>query len=232
MRRTTSKDLVVLLALAALIAAVALAPASVAGATSSQSSDSRGAALLGAVQDGSKKCADLSAADFTAIGEYTMARMIGSTQGHEAMDRFMSTMMGTGAERRVHEAMGRRFAGCGAAGFPAGFGRMMGAVNAMGMMGGGMMGGIAQGGRFYGAPGSMMGGYFGAQAGSDNNNGPSAAAMLGMMAVLIVAVALVLIWLRPRGRTAGSLELLQQRFARGELTADEYRDRKRLLEGT
>ncbi len=91
-----------------------------------------------------------------------------------------------------------------------------------------MMGGPRRGGPFYGAPGSMMGGYFGARAEGENADGPSAVAM---MAILIVAVALALLWLRPRRRPASSLEILQQRFARGELTADEYRDRKRLLEG-
>jgi hypothetical protein len=101
-------------------------------------------------------------------------------------------------------------------------------------MGGGMMGGAGQGGGSYG-PGSMMGGYgYGSwtNANDEDFDGPSAAAMVGMMAVLIGAVALALLWLRPRRRPVGSsLDLLAQGFARGEFTEDEYRDRKRLLEG-
>lgn len=229
---TSSRRRVAARAVAALLAAALLGAPSPASAGDPQGSNAQGAALLGAVQDGSKGCGDLSSGDFAAIGEYTMGRMIGSTQGHEAMDSFMSTMMGTGSERRVHEAMGRRFSGCGGGQLPAGFGRMMGAVNAMGMMGGGMMGAASQGGRPYGGPASMMGDYTsGGGANANDDDGPSAAAMLGMMAVLIGAVALAALWLGPRRRPAGPLKTLEQRYARGELTAEEYQDRKRLLEG-
>lgn len=213
MHRTTSHGRIAAGALAALLVAL-LAP-NVAVAAGSQASSARGAALLDAVQSRSQRCQDLSRGDFATIGEYTMGSMIGSARGHEAMDRVMSTMMGAGSERRVHEVMGHRFAGCGGARLPGGFGPMMGAVNAMGMMGGGMMGGY---------PGAS-------RSGNTDDSGPSAAAMLGVIAVLIGAVALPLLWLSRR-RPAGPLELLQQRFARGDLTADQYQERKRLLEGS
>jgi Short C-terminal domain len=203
-------------------------------AAAPQGSEGNGEALLRAVESGSKNCSDLSATDFEAMGEYTMGQMMGSARGHEAMDRFMSSMMGPESARKVHEAMGRRFAGCGGASFPRGFGRMMGAIGAVGMMGGGMMGpyrgeGFGSEGQGYG-PGYMMGGYRAARE-NDNGDGPSAAAMIGMMAVVIGAVALALVLFRPRRNTSTPLKRLQQRFARGELTADEYQEQKRLLEG-
>jgi len=153
--------------------------------------------------------------------------MFGSPRAHEAMNNMMSTMMGASSEQQMHEAMGRRFAGCGGGQLPAGFGRMMGAVNAMGMMGGGMMGGANQGGRSYGGYG-----YGSSINTSDEGfDGPSAAAMVGVMAVLIGAVALAF-FLLARRRPGGSLDTLKRRFAKGELTAEEYQERKRLLEGS
>lgn len=84
--------------------------------------------------------------------------------------------------------------------------------------------------------GSMMGGYgYGsgssASANDEDFDGPSAAAMVGMMAVLIGAVALAL-FLLARRHPGGPLDTLERRFAKGELTAEEYQERKRLLEGS
>lgn len=202
-------------------------------ASATPQEERQGSQILSELESGKLKCSEASATDFELVGEYTMGRMFGSPTQHEAMNQMMSRMMGARGEEGVHEAMGRRFSGCGGGQLPAGFGRMMGAVNAMGMMGGGMMGGANQSERSYGGYGSMMGGYGPSTNANDEGfDGPSAAAMVGMMAVLIGAVALAILWLRPRRRPAGSsLDLLQQGFARGEFTEDEYRDRKRLLEG-
>jgi uncharacterized membrane protein len=183
------------------------------------------------LESGKLKCSDASAADFELVGEYVMGRMFGSPSQHEAMNQMMSRMMGAPGEESVHQAMGRRFSGCGGGQLPAGFGRMMGAVNAMGVMGGGIMGGTAQGGRSYDGPGSMMGGYGSSTNTNDEGfDGPSAAAMVGMMAVLIGAVALGL-FLLARRHPSGPLDTLKRRLAKGELTAEEYQERKRLLEG-
>jgi uncharacterized membrane protein len=52
-----------------------------------------------------------------------------------------------------------------------------------------------------------------------------------MMAVSIGAAALGL-FLLVRRQPSGPLDTLKRRFAKGELTADEYQERKRLLEGS
>lgn len=188
--------------------------------------------VLSEFESGKLQCNDASAEDFERVGEYVMGRMLGSTNSHEAMDELMSRMMGSDDEPQIHEAMGRRFTGCGGGQLPSGFSRMMGAFNAMGLMGDGMMGGLAQGGRPYGASGSMMGGYWNeSSAGDDDFNGPSAAAMIGMMAVLIAAVAIAVFWLTRR-RQRGPLDTLRQRYTSGELSAEDYEERKRLLGGS
>lgn len=60
---------------------------------------------------------------------------------------------------------------------------------------------------------------------------------IGMIAfwVLIVAMAYFLFrWAteRPDARPPTAIELLEQRFARGEISADEYRERRAVLEGS
>lgn len=197
------------------------------GASAAPPEEQQGARVLGDLESGKLSCDRASAEEFDQVGEYVMGRMLGSKSGHEAMDRMMSSMMGGDSEQQMHEAMGRRFSGCGGGRLPRGFGHMLGTMNAIGTMGGGTMGGIQ------GGPASMMGGYArGASAEDDDDDGPSAGAMVGMMAVLIGAVALALLWLRPRGHPRGRpMDVLKRRFAEGDLTEAEYRDRKQLLEG-
>lgn len=201
-------------------------------ASATPQEEKQGSQILSELESGKLKCSEASASDFELVGEYAMGRMFGSPSQHEAMNQMMSRMMGARGEESVHEAMGRRFSGCGGGQLPAGFGRMMGAVNAMGMMGGGMMGGASQDGRSYGGYGSMMGGSGSLTNTSDEGfDGPSAAAMVGMMAVLIGAVALAL-FLLARRRPGGPLDTLKRQYAKGELSAEEYQERKQLLEGS
>lgn len=206
----------------------ALLSAPVASATPQE--EKQGSQILSELESGKLKCSEVSASDFELVGEYTMGRMFGSPSQHEAMNQMMSQMMGARGEESVHTTMGRRFSGCGGGQLPARFGQMMGAVNAMGMMGGGMMGAVNQGGNSYGGAGSMMGDH-GASISTDDEDfdGPSAAAMVGMMAVLIGAVALALFLLARR--RPGPLDTLKRRYAKGELSAEEYQERKQLLEG-
>ena len=60
-----------------------------------------------------------------------MERMLGSPATHRAMNDRMTAMMGDANTERMHELMGRRYAGCGT----------QGAGTGAGMMGPGMMGG-------------------------------------------------------------------------------------------
>ena len=95
------------------------------------------------LQAGATSCNKLSDADFEHLGEYVMEHMLGSRAAHQAMNDRMTAMMGDANTERMHELMGRRYAGCGTQGAGAG---MMGP----GMMGGGS--GAASGGGW----GAMM----------------------------------------------------------------------------
>jgi hypothetical protein len=223
---------------AALFTVSSLTLAVSAARASTAQEEHQGAEVLRELEAGNVQCAKLSDEDFEHVGDYAMGRMLGSTSRHEAMDETMTRMMGATGERQMHEAMGHRFSGCGGGKLPAGFGRMMGAFGAVGMMGGGgRMGGFGEGGPYEGGPygpsGSMMGGGHWNEANADDNgsDGPSAAAMVGMMAVLIGAVAVAVLWLSRR-RPRGPLDTLKRRYAAGDITSEEYEKRRRLLEGS
>jgi hypothetical protein len=77
-----------------------------------------------------------------------MERMVGSRSAHEAMNSRIETMIGAVNADRMHQALGRRYAGCATTATGSG---MMGGA---GMTGGaGMMGGASTGGGW----GAMMG---------------------------------------------------------------------------
>jgi len=205
------------LLLAVTLAGVMLAGPSSASAQAS-SEEAQGSQLLQAVQQGDKSCSQLSDGDFEVMGEAWMGQVLGSTEAHDAMNNLMASMMGSNGEEQMHQFMGRRSSGCGGGTAPAGFAAMMGRMGLMGAYqgGAGMMGGQS---------GYSSGGHYG------NDDGPSAAAMIGMMAVLIGAVALALAIFKPWRHSQSSRSVLDRRFASGELSAEEYRQAKSLLEG-
>jgi hypothetical protein len=126
-------------ALVAAVLAVAAAPA----LASLADEVAAGREVAQRLQAGATSCNKLSDADFEHLGEYVMERMLGSRASHRAMNDRMTAMMGDANTERMHELMGRRYAGCGAQGAGAG------------MMGPGMMGagsGAASGGDW----GAMM----------------------------------------------------------------------------
>jgi hypothetical protein len=167
--------------LAAAIACLALTAAlsSPGIASGAPREEQQGSQILRELESGKLRCGDASPAEFELVGEYAMGRMFGSPAHHEAM--------------------GRRFSGCGG----------------------------------YGSPGWMMGGYAynAAGDGDDDFDGPSAGAMVGMMAVLIAAVGLAL-FLLARWRPGSPQETLRRRYAEGELSTEEYQEHRRLLEGS
>jgi hypothetical protein len=103
-----------------------------------------GGVIANQVRAGTADCAKLSDADFEHLGEYVMEQLVGSRPAHEAMNQRMAAMMGIAGEERMHQLMGRRYAGCasGAAGVP-------------GMMGGRMMGGAGPMAAGIGGPAMM-----------------------------------------------------------------------------
>ncbi len=102
---------------------------------------SSGRAIAARVDAGTATCTTLSTTDIEHLGEYVMERMIGSSSAHETMNSRMEAMIGAGNADRMHQALGRRYAGCATSRTGSG---MMG--------GGGMMGGASTGGGW----GAMM----------------------------------------------------------------------------
>lgn len=229
--------------LAAIVVITGLASLVGAPAGAAESAESRGQALLQAVDSGQRNCTDLSAADFEAVGELTMGRMLGSPRAHEAMDQLATQMMRAGGLERMHQVMGQRFAACGQPDFPGGFGQMMSMTPGMGgtigysggrsMMGGGGYGPGDQGpGGGAVGPGSMMGSDYQSSAGdSDADDDPGGWMAVAMLVLILGAGALAYFLVRRRPGTGGALEVLARRFAAGEISAEEYAERRRLLQG-
>ncbi len=191
------------------------------------SADTRGAQLLAGVAQEGKRCAELSSEDLAAIGEFAMDRMAGSARAHETMNRYMRTRFGAGGETEIHAALGRRIAGCDGA-TPVGFAQVMGLTGRMGLRNVfGEPNDLGEHGA-YGGPGAMMG-----RRGerSDDDEGPSAGALVGVMAVLIAALGLAVFLIRPSRRRQDPVETLRRRLANGDLSTEQYRERVRLLEG-
>lgn len=219
-----ARGLMLAIGLVALL--LALAPAPAPASTASEQREGQG--LLRSIESGRSSCSDLATADFERIGEYVMGRMAGSTSAHEQMNELMRSMMGARSEEQMHVFMGKRFSDCGAGTIPSGFGGMMGM---MGMMGGDSGSG-AQGPGF----GSMMGSVgYNSDRDGDGWSGAAIVMTVLMGVLLALAVGALLFW-RPwsgaSGRSPRSpLALLDARYARGDIGAEEYERRRQALGG-
>ena len=101
---------VVVIAVAAVLAVVSPAFASL------RDEVSAGKAVAAQLQSGKASCDGLSDTQFEHLGEYVMDRAVGSRAAHDAMNARMTQAIGAENTDRMHELMGRRFAGCAAAG--------------------------------------------------------------------------------------------------------------------
>ena len=134
-RSVASMTVRVSLILALLGAVLTVAAAPALASLADEVAAGRGAAQR--LQAGATSCNTLSGADFEHLGEYVMERMLGSRAAHQAMNDRMTAMMDDANTERMHELIGRRYAGCSTQDAGAG---MMGPS----MMGGGS--GAASGG--------------------------------------------------------------------------------------
>jgi putative membrane protein len=220
------------IALAAVLALAALPAAPAIGATEAQ----QGAQLLRSLQAGKLTCSSLRTDDFDHIGDYVMERMLGSSAAHEAMNRQMTTMMGSRGETQAHVFMGQRFAGCATGRAPAAFGAMMGMMGA-GMMGsayGGTASSTMMGSGSQGAGGMMGFGYVSPSASRNEGWSSADTVMVVLMGLLIaLAIGALAAWRPWRHRAVKTpLETLQARYARGEIDQQEFDRRRQALGGT
>lgn len=159
-------------------------------------------------------CKTLSDEDFGALGEYYMGQMTGYS--HEAMNTMMVQMMGEEGEKRMHVIMGKRLSGCElSAQLPQ---NGVGFMPMMWMMRGG-------GNHMMGTGWNMMDGW--------DRFGP-----LGWLTILLFWILLILgiisliRYIVKSGQAQERktpLEILKERYARGEINKREFEEKKKGL---
>jgi len=165
------------------------------------------------------ECQKLTDDNYGSLGEYFMGQMMGNS--HEDMNNMMEQMMGKKGEEQMHVVMGKRLSGCdSSATLPsqgAGFIPMMGMMQMMGGRGNPMMG--------YGSWNNMMGG----------RNGFGVLGWLPMLLFWILLILGVVALLRYLGRSGqqqkhrAPLDVLKERYAKGEIDKKEFEQMKKDL---
>lgn len=155
------------------------------------------------------ECKDLTDNQYGALGEYFMGLSIGDTQRHAAMNQMMISMMGEEGEEQMHIAMGKRLSSCDPNAQVSSNG--MGFMPMMWMMGNGW-------GNMMGSWGSF--GIFGWLS------------MILFWALLILGVVALVRYLAKSGSSKENktpLEILKERYARGEINKKEFEEKKKDL---
>ena len=164
-------------------------------------------------------CADLNDEQYGVLGEYFMGQMAGDS--HVAMNAMMIQIHGEEGEEQIHIVMGKRLSGCDTlAAFPAGSGGWMPMMN-------------------------MMWGGWSSPFGSNSTNnmmnfgfGPFGGfgwIFKILWWVLIIAGIFALIkWLTNQSHGThnhekSALEILQERYAKGEIDKKEFEEKKKDL---
>ena len=162
-------------------------------------------------------CENLSDEQFGVLGEYFMGQMAGDS--HAAMNPMMIQTRGEEGEEQIHIVMGKRLSGCDtSAAFPAGSGGWMSMMN-------------------------MMWGGWSSPFDSNNltNNmmnfgfGPFGSFgwifMILWWGLIIAGIVALIKWLTGQSRGThnhgkSALEVLKERYAKGEIDRKEFEDKK------
>ncbi len=164
-------------------------------------------------------CANLSEADFAALGEYFMGLMMGDS--HAAMNQMMVSAMGEEGEEQMHVAMGKRLSGCDpSAVYPASGSGFMPMMNMWGPYG--MMGGRYSPNGWWG-----MHGYSGAWGWLQVLF--SVFWWVFVVAFVVAAVKWIFGCRRGWHRRSSAHEILGERYAKGEISKQEFEEKKRDL---
>jgi len=144
-------------------------------------------------------CGDLSDEDFGALGEYYMGQMLGDS--HEAMNEMMTRMHGEAREEQVHVVMGKRLSGCDTS---AAFSSGNNLTNNMMNFGFGSFG--------------SFGWIF----------------MILWWVLIIVGIFALIKWFTgqshsPHDHAKSALDVLQERYAKGEINKQEFEEKKKDL---
>src|SRR3989344_3395226 len=197
---------------------------------SQQQEEQEGKQFLDNLNNNTVTCSQLKDADFEKIGEYFMGQSIGDTSRHIAMNEMMKSMMGEQGEEQIHVTWGKRGSGCDtSAAFPsqgAGFMPMMWMVGSA--FAPWSFGGTKGGGN------PMMG--FG---GNNIMGGWNGFGLLGWIPILLFWILLILGVValfrylggstRSDDKEKSSLDILKERYAKGEIGKKEFEQMKKDL---
>ena len=172
------------------------------------------------------ECKDLTNDNYAVLGEYFMGQSIGNTQRHALMNQMMTNMMGEEGEEQMHIAMGKILSGCEPnAQVPSSGVGFMPMMWMMGSAGSPQVGG---GGN------SMMGTGWGNMMGGWNGFG-----LLGWIPMLLFWILLILGVValfrylggstRSNDKEKSSLDILKERYAKGEIGKKEFEQMKKDL---
>jgi putative membrane protein len=193
---------------------------------SQQQEEQEGKKFLDDLNNKTIVCSQLNDSDFEKIGEYFMGQSIGDTSRHIAMNEMMKRMLGEKGEEQAHSAMGKRLSGCDtSAALPtenAGFWPMM----------------------------NMMGGWSSSSKLNQTNNNPMMwnfgnnpmgwgfgfgwIFMLIFWVLIIAGIIALIKWFMAQshgshGNEKSPLEILKERYAKGEIDKKEFEERKKDL---
>ena len=165
-------------------------------------------------------CENLGNEQFGVLGEYFMGQMAG--ESHAAMNAMMIQAHGEDGEEQIHIVMGKRLSGCDtSAAFPVGSGGWMPMMNMM-------WGGWSSPFDSNNSINNMMNFGFGPL-------GNFGWIFMILWWVLIIAGIVALIrWLTSQSHDTNThgksaLEILQERYAKGEINKQEFEEKKKDL---
>jgi len=166
--------------------------------------EAEGQKIWDELQKNKLRCQDLSDGNFGALGEYFMGQMMG--RQHEAMNKMMIQMMGEEGEEQMHIAMGKRLSGCQP---NAAISKTMMTSNMMPMM-------MNWGGGF-GAGWAWLGWIL----------------MVLFWIFIVVGTIAFIKWtidqVTGRSKRDSALEILKERYAKGEIDKKEFEEKRRDL---
>ena len=164
-------------------------------------------------------CADLNDEQYGVLGEYFIGQMAGDS--HAAMNAMMIQAHGEDGEEQIHIVMGKRLSGCDtSAAFPAISGGWMPMMN---MMWGGWSSPLGNN-----STNNMMNFGFGLFGGF------GWIFMILWWVLIIAGIVALIKWLSGQSRgtnnhAKSALEILQERYAKGEINKQEFEEKKKDL---
>ena len=182
--------------------------------------EQEGKELWNELQAKETPCENLNDEQYGVLGEYFMGQMAG--ESHAAMNAMMIQAHGEDGEEQIHVVMGKRLSGCDtSAVFPSISGGWMPMMN---MMWGGWSSPLDGNNSIN----SMMNFGFGPFGGF------GLIFMIIWWVLIIAGIVALIKWLTSQSRGTNShgksaLEILQERYARGEIDKKEFEEKKRDL---